>query len=138
MNREEFSLMLSNQRKSSGCPMKKICFALNVMPTTIYRMEGGKNSYNMSLPIKYLQSLGAYMSFKINSKKYAIKEYADIIKCISIARENAFSQQGLASYLGISRTYLANVESLNTIIGVDIFLRIASALKITIEINNEH
>lgn len=138
MNREEFSLMLSNQRKSSGCPMKKICFALNVMPTTIYRMEGGKNSYNMSLPVKYLQSLGSCMSFKINNKRYLIREYADIIKCILIARENEFSQQGLASCLGISRTYLANVESLNTVIGVDIFLRITSVLKITIEINNEH
>jgi transcriptional regulator with XRE-family HTH domain len=140
MTREEFCKQLIDCRKASGVKMKDMCFAMGVMPTTIYRLESAKNSFSIDNVFMYLKAIECQMSLKNSSKKnksFAINKYQDIIDWLVKSRKPDYTQRSLAERIDCSHITIANYESGKNIIGVDIFLRIIDALEFTVELKSK-
>ena len=134
MERIEFCKILQECRKKSGCKMKDICFALNVIPTAVYRLEKGKNSFNVSTALKFLEAIKYIMVVYSNNGTYLIRTYEDAIKYIKDARAGKYTQRELAELIGYSHITIANIETMKCIAGIDTFLKIADVLGYTIKI----
>lgn len=134
MTRDEFCNLLLDNRKKSGCKMKDICFALEVMPTAIYRLEKGNNSFNVVIALKYINAINCKMVLTFNGKPHTILSYNDLVNYIKEARSGSISQRDLSEQIGTSYSHLANIELSKMIVGVDIFLKLMDVLNITISI----
>lgn len=114
--------------------MKDICFALEVMPTAIYRLEKGNNSFNVVIALKYINAINCKMVLTFNGKPHTIQSYNDLVNYIKEARSGSISQRDLSEQIGTSYSHLANIELSKMIVGVDIFLKLMDVLNITISI----
>lgn len=134
MTRLEFSNQLSELRQSSGIKMKDICFAMNVMPTEIYRLENGKNSFNMAKAISYLHSINGYIQLRKNKTIYSIMQYEDIVQWLINERKDNYTQRALTQKTGCANGTIGNIESGKSIMSIDFFLRLAEVLEFSITI----
>lgn len=128
MNRKEFCELLIAAREKSKIKMKTICSTLSVVPTSIYRLEKGGYDFSIKSLLLYLPAINHSLIIEHNGKKqHIIKCYADILKYIrSIRKTSNYSQQELASLIGVTRVQLSNIESKKSVIHIDTFLKIIS------------
>ncbi len=134
MNRFEFCNLLLENRKRTGQKIKEICFYLQVMPNAIYRLEKGANSFNVEFALKYISAIKCYMILEYKNKKHIVRSYEKLVENIKAAREGLYTQRELADQVKMSYTHLANIETSKMIVGIDLFLLLASALNIKITI----
>lgn len=139
MERIEFSSMLVRARETNGCGKNELCRRTGFTFHQLQRIENATNSYNMTIPIKYLSELQSFLVLKTNKKEYAIKSYDDFVKWMTSVRGDKYSQRSLAVAINCSRSAIVNAESGKSILGVDIFLKIIGLIgsQIKIEITNE-
>lgn len=138
MNRQEFCKIVADIRKQSSIKMKDICFALKVMPTTIYRIEAGENNFNINFMMSYLSVLKTRLTIFTDKETVVLKDYDQIIQWIVQKRKGAFTQRQLAKILNVTYPTIANIERKTTFMGVDLFLKIIDILGYTIKIENNN
>lgn len=134
MTREQFCNNLLEHRKTSGVKMRDICFAMNVMPTAIYRLENGKNNFSMDKAIGYLSAINHRIYLIKEKIEFEIIKYEDIVRWVIQARLKIHTQRELATKIECTNATIANTELGKSIVSVDIFLRLVEALGYSINI----
>lgn len=137
MNRAEFCEMIQTHRKRSGVPAKQICFAMNTMPTDIYRIEKGYSNTNLNKIIDFLKATNGAIELSNNDDKYTINSYPTFVGwLINIRTSNNYTQRSLADAAGCSYAAIANVERQNNVLSIDTFLKLMDVLGYTIKITS--
>ena len=137
MNRTEFCEMLQAQRKQSGVLAKQICFAMNTMPTDIYRIEKGHSNTNLNKIIDFLKATNGAIELSNGNNCFAINDYSSFIEwLINIRTSNNYTQRSLADAAGCSYAAIANTERQNNVLSIDVFLKLMDVLGYTIKITS--
>ena len=138
MNRTEFCEMMQTHRKQSGVPAKQICFAMNTMPTDIYRIEKGYSNTNLNKIIDFLKATNGAIELSNDNDCFVINDYSSFIEwLINIRTSNNYTQRSLADAAGCSYAAIANTERQNNVLSIDVFLKLMDVLGYTIKITNK-
>lgn len=133
MDRKEFCQLLPLIRKESGIKMKEMCFVMNTMPTTIYRLEKGIGNFAINQMFSYFDALHKKI-YLIKDAEYEIKNIEDFRGWLKNVRINRYSQRSLAMAVGCTHATIANIERGANIPTIDLFLKIVDALEYHIDI----
>lgn len=128
MDRIEFCKLLYNAKLASGKKMKDMCLALGLMPMDIYRLERGSHNFNVKKAIDYLGAIGHTVVLYNTNDEFTMREYSLFIDWLKNARKDKFTQRSLAQKIGHTYVAIANVETLKSIISIDVFLQVIEAL----------
>lgn len=136
MDRKLLCTIVKDIRQKSGVPMKTICAMMDVMPTSIYRLESGASNFNLKLLMNYLNAIDAQIVLSsVNSKSALISDYEQFVNWLVQTRTQAsYTQRVLAEKTGITYVTIANIESQKNIITIDSFLKIVEALEYVLNI----
>lgn len=135
MTREEFSEMLHQRRLSSGVSIKTLCFHLDCMGREIFRIEKGKNSYNLQKCIRYVDAIHGTMILEdFNKKRTKLTDYNALVNTVVELRKIKYSTRSLAQEIGCSYKSINNFECQRNIASIDTLLKIADAVGFTIKI----
>ena len=138
MNRTEFCEMAQAHRKQSGVPAKQICFAMNTMPTDIYRIEKGYSNTNLNKIIDFLKATNGAIELSNDNDCFVIDNYSSFVEwLINIRTSNNYTQRSLADAAGCSYAAIANTERQNNVLSIDVFLKLMGVLGYTIKITNK-
>lgn len=139
MDRKLLCTIVKDIRQKSGVPMKTICAMMDVMPTSIYRLESGASNFNLKLLMNYLNAINAQIVLSsINSKSALISDYEQFINWLVQTRTQAsYTQRILAEKTGITYVTIANIESQKNIVTIDSFLKIIEALEYVLNIEKK-
>lgn len=139
MDRKLLCTIVKDIRQKSGVPMKTICAMMDVMPTSIYRLESGASNFNLKLLMNYLNAINAQIVLSsINSKSVLISDYEQFINWLVQTRTQAsYTQRILAEKTGITYVTIANIESQKNIVTIDSFLKIIEALEYVLNIEKK-
>lgn len=130
MDRKLLCTIVKDIRQKSGVPMKTICAMMDVMPTSIYRLESGASNFNLKLLMNYLNAINTQMVLSsANSTNMVISDYEQFVDWLVQARTQiSYTQRILAEKTGITYVTIANIESQKNIVTIDSFLKIIEAL----------
>lgn len=131
MTRIELCCKLTECRKDSGVKMKDICFSMNVMPTVIYRLESGNNSFTLQNLLSYLNSIrhSLYIDGSVINGK------SDIANLLKEEREHQhLSLRKFSSQSNLPLSTIKAIESVDKNLYIDSFLAYANYIGCTIEI----
>lgn len=136
MDRKLLCTIVKDIRQKSGVPMKTICAMMDVMPTSIYRLESGASNFNLKLLMNYLNAINAQIVLSsVNSKSALISDYEQFVNWLVQTRTQAsYTQRVLAEKTGITYVTIANIESQKNIVTIDSFLKIVEALEYVLNI----
>ncbi|NDV64015.1 helix-turn-helix transcriptional regulator [Bacteroides sp. 224] len=113
MTRKVFCEKLAESRKSSGVKMKDICFAMNVMPTVIYRLEAGENNFSIDNALLYLKAIGYGLYLKEDNTNLFFfdcrENFSEYFK--KLRGTAKLSQRDFASVAGVSYAVITGIES---------------------------
>jgi DNA-binding XRE family transcriptional regulator len=132
MNREEFCQSMRNAKEKSGIKFSQLSFQLQVMPTSLHRLEKGSNSFSVKKAIEYLNVTGHAIALE-GKHSIVLKSYDLFPLWLTKAREQ-IAQSELAKRTGITPMTIANVESAKNVISIDFFLKIVDELGYTVNI----
>lgn len=130
MDRKLLCTIVKDIRQKSGVPMKTICAMMDVMPTSVYRLESGASNFNLKLLMNYLNAINTQMVLSsANSTNMVISDYEQFVDWLVQARTQiSYTQRILAEKTGITYVTIANIESQKNIVTIDSFLKIIEAL----------
>lgn len=130
MDRKALCKIVKDIRQKSGVPMKTICAMMDVMPTSVYRLESGASNFNLKLLMNYLNAINTQMVLSsANSTNMVISDYEQFVDWLVQARTQiSYTQRILAEKTGITYVTIANIESQKNIVTIDSFLKIIEAL----------
>lgn len=136
MTRGEFCEKLLECRKLSGVKMKDICFAMNVMPTAIYRMESGKNNFSIDHVLTYVRSIGYGVYICKNDTKDFLFDNREHFsnKLKAYRKELKMSLRDFAASAGVSLSVVRGIEDGNKNTAIDSILLCIDKLNCKLEI----
>lgn len=138
MTRQEFSTQLAAIRKATDIKMKGICYTLNVLQDAIYRLEGGKFNYDTNRMLAYCQCIGIELEIHYADTDVIIDSYDTLLSTIIDIRKNAgYTQENIASTIGVSRQAIAYVEIRKNTLTIDIMLKICDTCGAVITIKRK-
>lgn len=137
MNRQEFTKVLSECRKQNGMLVKELCFKLQCMSSDLYKFENAKHNYNMQKCFEYLNAIDTKLAISTaEGNNIVFEDYAALLKFVVDTRiAQGYSQRRLASEIGCAYVTIAYFEKQKTVMTIDTFLKIADALKLTVDIS---
>jgi transcriptional regulator with XRE-family HTH domain len=137
MTRQEFCENLVNSRKASGVKMKDICFSMNTMPSTIYRLENGKSNFSIDNVFSYLKAIKCKMYIIHKKKNLYFKDRQVFSSFFKELREKAGKpQREFAVNIGISYTATTDIEYGTKNTSIDIVLLVVEKLEGEIILKN--
>lgn len=130
MDRKSLCSILKTLRQDSGIQIKTICIAMDALPSSIYRLEGGGHNFNLKLLLSYLKAINAQMVLSgPNNADVLISDYEEFVDWLIQTRTNAsYTQRTLAEKTGITHVTIANIESKKNVVAIDYFLKIIETL----------
>lgn len=136
MTRKEFCDKLLECRKLSGVKMKDICFAMDVMPTSIYRMESGKSNFSIDHALTYLKSIGCGLYiYKDNSNVFLFNNRETFSnKFKEYRKELKISLRDFATIANVSLAVIRGIEDGNKNTAIDNILSCIDKLNCKLEI----
>jgi toxin-antitoxin system, antitoxin component, xre family len=138
MTRQEFSAQLAAIRKATDIKMKDICYTLNVLQDAIYRLEGGKFNYDTNRMLAYCQCIGIELEIHYAGTDVVIDNYDTLLSTIIDIRKNAgYTQENIASTIGVSRQAIAYAEIRKNTLTIDIMLKICDTCGAVITIKKK-
>lgn len=133
MDRIEFSNKLVKARENAGCGKNEMCRRTGFTFVQLQRIEQAANSYNMSLPLKYLNAINYHICVSDNGQQYKITSNDDLVSFLVQLRTGRMTQRQLSEACGRSFVAIANLERKNSIASIDTFLSIVNALNLKVE-----
>lgn len=130
MNRLEFCDLMVKAKERSGVRISDISFQMHMLLPTLRRLEKGQHNFNMKKCIEYLDVIKS----KITLGSQEIHTYDELVETIVNIRTKSYSQRSLAEKIGMSYVSIAHVERHKAVMSVDMFLLIAQALELEINI----
>lgn len=130
MNRLEFCDLMEKAKERSGTRISDISFQMHMLLPTLRRLEKGQHNFNMKKCIEYLDVIKS----KITLGSQEIHTYDELVETIVNIRTKSYSQRSLAEKIGMSYVSIAHVERHKAVMSVDMFLLIAQALELEINI----
>lgn len=134
MTRQDFSTILRQRRDSSGVTLKDLCYALDSLQYTVYRIEKGSNSYGVDKAIAYASATNSKIGLTTpDGIKHVLKTVDDAISVLKEARgETSYYQ--VAKDTGYSTTALSRTEKGQTALSIDMLLKLADYFGITVTV----
>lgn len=135
MRREEFSQLLKSIRKMAQCSMNEVCRRTGMAFTQLQSIEENYHNYSLVNVLRYLDAVKRVMLLKQGNEAIVVSKYEDIPNFLRKVREQKdCSRAELVQATGCSMSSITEMENKNTIMHIDSFLAITSALKIKIEL----
>lgn len=138
MDRKVLCEIVKDIRQKSGVPMKTICATMDVMPTSVYRLESGTNNFNLKLLMNYLNAINARIVLSsANKSSVVFSDYEQFIDWLIQTRTQvSYTQRILAEKTGITHVTIANIESKKNVVTIDYFLKIIEVLNYELNIES--
>lgn len=138
MTRQEFSAQLADSRKTTDIKIKDLCYALNVLQNSVYRLEAGKFNYSTNRMLAYCQCVGIELQIHYADTDVVIDNYDTLLSTIIDVRKSAgHSQRSIASAIGVSRQAIACIEIQKSALTVDVMLKICDTCDAVITIKRK-
>lgn len=138
MTRQEFSAQLAAIRKATDIKIKDLCYTLNVLQNAVYNLEGGKFNYSTNRMLAYCQCVGIELEIHYADTDVVIDSYDTLLSTIIDIRKNAgYTQENIASIIGVSRQAITYVETRKNTLTIDVMLKICDTCGAVITIKRK-
>ena len=137
MDRNTFSALLTQCRENKNIGKNEMCRLTGFTFQQLQRIEGALNNFNLQFVFRYMNVVGAVLSFEKDGVQYVISNYEEYPKWLQFARTGLYSLRKLAEVVECAYSAITNVEHEKTIIGIDLFLKITDALGYSIKIEQK-
>lgn len=134
MNRNEFCSLLLEAKQDSAIKLVDLCAKMQMLPTDIIRIEQGRHNFNMKMCLNYLSAIQHHIVLSNTTREKHITDYPALVQYMIEQRSGKYTQRSLATKAGVTNIAIANMERSKSIVSIDTFLLLASALDIQIKI----
>ncbi len=136
MNRIEFSNMLKNKRESLGTSKYKISKDTGLTALQLNRIETAANSYSMGNIFKYLNTIGCHIALYKGKRSNTFNNIEDFGVWVTKRRGQKMSMYALAKQIESNITTVTRIETNQSAVGVDLFLKIIEAFGYELKVEN--
>ena len=138
MTRQEFSAQLTAIRKTTDIKIKDLCYTLNVLQSEVYGLEAGKFNYSTKRMLAYCQCVGIELQIHYADTDVTIDNYDTLLSTIIDIRKKAgYTQENIASTIGVSRQAIACIEIQKNALTIDVMLKICATCGAVITIKRK-
>lgn len=137
MDRNTFSALLTQCRENKNIGKNEMCRLTGFTFQQLQRIEGALNNFNLQLVFRYMNVVGAVLSFEKDGVQYVISNYEEYPKWLKSATANLYSQRKLAKAAECAYSAVTNAESGKTAIRIDLFLKFADVLGYFVKIEQK-
>lgn len=127
MNRIEFSNMLKAKRESLGVSKYKISKDTGLTALQLNRIEDAANSYSMGNIFKYLDAIDCNICLYKGKRTNTFNCIEDFSSWVTKKRGKNITMYALGKQIGSNVVTITRIETKQTIVGVDLFLKIVEA-----------
>ena len=132
MTRQEFSKMLSDKRKENGQTIKDVCLKIGLLTGDVVRIEKGLNNYKMQRCYEYMSAIKTTIEVQDERDTVLIKDTTSLVEFIKRKRkEKKYSQCKLAQLIDRVPRTIEKMESGESALSVDVFLKSCEALNVS-------
>lgn len=137
MDRNTFSALLTQCRENKNIGKNEMCRLTGFTFQQLQRIEGALNNFNLQLVFRYINVVGAVLSFEKDGVQYVISNYEEYPKWLKSARTGLYSLRKLEDAVECSHPAIANVEQGKVTVSIDSFLKIADVLGYSVKIEQK-
>lgn len=127
MDRIEFSTILKYKRESLGISKYKISKDTGLTALQLNRIEDAANSYSMGNIFKYLGVIGCNICLYKGKRTNVLNSIEDFASWVTKRRGKNMTMYALGKQIGSNVVTITRIETKQTIVGVDLFLKIVEA-----------
>ena len=136
MNRIEFSNILKDKRESLDISKYKISKDTGLTALQLNRIEDAVNSYSMGNIFKYLDVINCRIALCKGKRIYILNNIEDFGSWVTKRRGQKMSMYALAKLIESNITTITRIETNQSSVGVDLFLKIIEAFGYTLKIED--
>lgn len=136
MNRIEFSNMLKGKRASLDISKYKVSKDTGLTALQLNRIEDAANSYSMGNIFKYLGAIGCHIGLYKGKQSCVLNGINDFGIWVTKRRGQKISMYALAKQIGSNITTITRIETNQSVVGVDLFLKIVEAFGYELKIES--
>lgn len=136
MDRTEFSTILKDKRESLCISKYKISKDTGLTPLQLNRIEDAVNSYSMGNIFKYLNAIGCNINLHKGKRTNVLNCIEDFSSWVTKRRGKNITMYALGKQIGSNVVTITRIETKQTVVGVDLFLKIVEAFGWELKIEN--
>ncbi len=135
MDRLDFCILMEQAKAKYGLSSSDISFAMKMLLPSLRSFEKGKHNFSLTKVMEYLGVLKSELVISGETLTVFCSDYDQLVHWLVSERQlHGYSQIDLATNAGISKTIIEKVESRQSRMNIDTFLKIAQVFGCDIDI----